>query len=117
MYGVGFGLLACPLTILLCLAFSPQAYPGEGLGTTIRNVFDFDAYDGDTKDLLVCVRLGLVSCCLCFTSVPKSALCVSPIGCPCEAPVRCSAASPPSSATSILHVHDARILSESGLAN
>eukprot|EP00123_Amoebidium_parasiticum_P006917 comp17745_c0_seq1/m.17730 comp17745_c0_seq1/g.17730 ORF comp17745_c0_seq1/g.17730 comp17745_c0_seq1/m.17730 type:complete len:1028 (-) comp17745_c0_seq1:445-3528(-) len=29
-----------------------QQYPDEGLGSTIRNVFDFDAYDTDTKELL-----------------------------------------------------------------
>ena len=30
-----------------------ERFPEEGLANTIRNVFDFDAYDDDSKNLII----------------------------------------------------------------
>lgn len=36
--------------VLFC--FSVQKYPTEGLSSVVRNVFDFDSYNNDMREIL-----------------------------------------------------------------
>lgn len=40
---------------LFCFPTSPsqQKFPNEGLANVVRNVFDFDSYNQDTRDVLI----------------------------------------------------------------
>ena len=37
----------------LCTALLLQVYPGEGVGTVVRNVFDFDSYNPDLLEVVL----------------------------------------------------------------
>ena len=35
------------------MLFSLQEYPGEGIGSVVRNVFDFDSYNPDLLEVVL----------------------------------------------------------------
>lgn len=42
-----------PLINYLCVVPSPQKFPDEGLANVVRNVFDFDSYNKDVREVLL----------------------------------------------------------------
>lgn len=37
----------------IIIPFIEQKFPGEGLANVVRNVFDFDSYNKDTREVLI----------------------------------------------------------------